>query len=236
MNILHALQFSQQCLNGIGQLGYEVEISTDFELAQKEMNKLGKHEFSPMLMAQANDFTSANCFWMFLKRDGRIIGGACAKYDDLERETVASYWERTLKRHYPVPGAQTVFVRAESAACQLRGRMVYMGDLFIQKEERGSPHLIRYYTHLLFVTVRMKWPDVDWIYVFLRSQEVFRGRVALYGFTDCVPGVLAWEDSINYRSVSDQLASISAERLAHIVTHYATEPGELMRFIVDGKG
>ena len=60
------------------KLGYDVLASDDFAEIETLVQQTGKPFRSPMFDTRRNDFTEGRAFWLFLKKDGVIVGGMAA--------------------------------------------------------------------------------------------------------------------------------------------------------------
>ncbi len=78
---------SNQCYDELRRRGVTLEVSTDFESSQKAMAEIvGKRSFTPGADTAKSDPMGRNSFWLFIRKDDDLIGGACANYYVLPAE------------------------------------------------------------------------------------------------------------------------------------------------------
>lgn len=160
--------------------GFEVEELAELGEVHGILEEVGKGYLTPYNSPYANDFTQANALWLVARKDGRPAFVGCARLEDLGSESVSDYWRRLFVRHH---GAQAVFSDVHpEVERELRGKLVYFGDLYVADWVRGSRDTLRAFVALGHLAVSLKW-DPDWVYCFIRERDVLRGAGALYGFT-----------------------------------------------------
>lgn len=227
MNIDHLADLIATCKAGLKEIGITVELCYDFARAERELLACGKPSFTPMMSVDHNSFTNEAFLWVLLKCDGVTIGGACAKYDNIRDEAIDAFWMRTLRRHYIEEFDTGAKVICDAETLNISGKVVYLGELFVAKNKRGSAKQLRLFVHLLFAYAGLKWADLDHIYVTMRADDIQNGKIHLYGFTEQTPWVIQWSGGSSGRFSSESIVSIPRAKLKHISRIYAEDPKRL---------
>lgn len=191
MRSIEFLKAGANCLDLLADHGLSVNQVHDFEEAQARMLALGKPGITPILSPDFTDFTEASGFWFFLTDGERDLGGTGARFDNIGGESVETYWPRLFRRNYPSGEGPTTQVPPNSAAQNLRGRLIYLGDLYFDSRVRGQRDVLETFIWLLHMTAALKW-DFDWIYAFMRQRDVELGFSVRYGFTRAIPNAQNW--------------------------------------------
>lgn len=160
---------------------FQVCAPTDFtEIVQQT----GRALQTPMMSISRNDFTLGTAFWLFLKLDGKCAGGCAAHFIDLRDEPFEQYLRRTSKEQY---GRQNdpITTVARPVSQEIRGRRVYLGELEIHLKYRGKLRALSAFVRMLQSISAIKWPDFDWMYVFIPFDHFKLTR--RYGFTWQMP-------------------------------------------------
>ena len=218
---LDLIKVGGECLGALAETGVEVEMIADFTVAQAIALEMGKPGFTAKLSSEYNDFTEENGFWLFMKEQGEYVASVATRYDNVGRESMRDYMIRTMRRHYPQEGGETLLEFTDALPPGFYGRMAYIGELFVRPDRRGSRQRLRYLMFLLHTCIASKWP-VDWIYAMMRDRDVKAGFATSYGFTVQLPGVARWAQPVpEGRGDSEWIVAISAAHLEHMVRHYA---------------
>ena len=188
--------------------------------------ELGKPKFIPRMDPNLNDFTEGNAFWIFLTDNGVPVASTAVRHERVGNESVTSFWKRTFRRHYPNADDQTIISVAQPAAARLRGNLIYVGELFVSENSRGSRDTLRLFMMLAHLSVMVRWP-VDWCYAFMRDRDVKLGFAARYGFTWQLPCAQVWANAPEGRSSSEWLVAVTREDLEHMFQAYAISPDSL---------
>lgn len=207
------------CLSGLARRGIAVDESSDFATCEQRMNAIGKASFTPMLSSEFNDLSKDQAAWLILRRDGSDIGGVAARLDSLNSETLSDFWDRSYRRLYH--GAGTL--RNSRDCDEISGNVMYMGEFFIAKEARGSRHLLSLFTHLLFSYAALRWQP-DWLYAFVRADDVRLGYASEYGFTRQYPGVHLWDKRPKGRAEGEYLVALPSGDLIRMAQFFREKP------------
>lgn len=226
-SILDFMTFFCTCARALHERGISVEESTDFRDCEARMHTIGKKSVTPMLSCDHHDLSKDHAVWLILRKDGRDIGGVAARCDTLISETLSEYWARSYARLYRGQGRLRSVSNTHRACDEIKGNVVYTGEFFIAPEMRGSRHLLSLYTHLLFTYCQMRW-NPDWIYAFVRADDVRRGYATEYGFTRQYPGAHIWDTIPKGRAVGEYLVAITSQELRDMATFFNLHPSNLL--------
>ncbi|WP_137701661.1 hypothetical protein [Marimonas lutisalis] len=173
----------------IERLGYDVRASTDFDEIQRLVAKTGRAKQTPMMSIPRNDFTSQRAFWLFLYKDGEVVGGIAAKYDQLGEESFSSYMRRTSREQY---GRDTDPIEriAKPVEDLIGGNVVYIGELEFHPDHRGRLILLEAVGKVMQGLAAVKWSDFDWMYAIIPEEHLKFDHI--YGFTLTVPDAFTW--------------------------------------------
>ncbi|MFP7672882.1 hypothetical protein ACG74X_05940 [Marivita sp. S0852] len=220
---LDVMTLFSTCLSGLAERGVSVHESSDFAQCEQRMTAIGKAGFTPMLSSDFNDLSKDHAGWLILHRDGRDIGGVAARLDSLNRESLSEFWARSYGRMYNGSGA----LKMSRNCDEIAGKVMYMGEFFIAKEARGSRHLLSLFTHLLFAYAALRWQP-DWLYAFVRADDVRLGYASEYGFTRQYPGVHLWDKRPKGRAEGEYLVALPAGDLMRMAQFFRERPSCLL--------
>ncbi|WP_120501632.1 hypothetical protein [Roseovarius sp. EL26] len=220
-NSLDLIKVGGECLGALAEDGIEVEMITDFVLAEQMTEAMGKPGLTPKLSSRYNDFTEESGLWLFMREEGEYIVSLAARYDNVGRESMREYMMRTMDRHYPNEDGQTLLDFTHALPPGFYGRMAYIGELFVRPDRRGSRQRLRYLMMLMHTCIAAKWP-VDWIYAMMRDRDVRAGFATNYGFTIQLPGVARWAQPVPQgRGDTEWLVALPEGHLSHMMHHYS---------------
>ncbi len=199
-------------INLLEKAGLTIEQTSDFSMIQKLIEKLGKPYLTPQLDMCVNDFTTANCFWVVVRRAGEVSALGGARLDDLTDTDVAGFMYRHFARHYE-GGLLSV---ADPVLRALYGRVAYVGDLYVSPTERGSLKLLSSAMIVCHMTISLKW-NPNCTYAFLRKSDVDRGAASRYGFTRVIPFSKEFSIPVPPRSNDECFAVLNREDLNYLI-------------------
>ena len=217
---------SARCLDNLKASGLEVSGIVDFELVDLLIEEMDKPYLTPVLAPANHDFTQENAFWLVAwnnEEPAMIIG---ARLEPLGTETVETYWKRTSRRHYPSGEGETIETVAPEVNKDLRGKLAYIGDLFVQRTHRGIPDLLENFMLFAHATIGLKW-DPDFTYAFMRNRDVRLGFANRYGFTRHFPSARTWVNPPDGRSNSEWLVSLPRSDRNHVIRNVVASHDEL---------
>lgn len=217
---------SARCLDKLHASGLEISGMVDFELVNILIEEMEKPYLTPVLAPTNHDFTQENAFWLVAwnnEEPAMIIG---ARLEPLGNESVETYWKRTSRRHYPCGDGETIETVAPEVNSELRGRLAYIGDLFVQRKHRGAAVLLENFMLLAHAAIGLKW-DPDFTYAFMRNRDVRLGFANRYGFTRHFPSARVWVNPPDGRSNSEWLVSLPRNDRNHVVRNVLSSDDEL---------
>lgn len=225
---LDICKLSGICLQYLEDQGFVVAETADYAGLEQQLPNIGKHLVSPTLRADFNDFSEARAFWLTLSRDGELVGLMGMRLDDLGREAVDGFWQRAFERQYKSAAGTHVKLELPQVVRTIKGRIVYMGDLYFAKKIRGNRPNLMCYLHLAHAVCFLKWQH-DWTYAFHRREDVLSGYADRYGFNNRWPGAQLWTNPPDYRSGEEYLSVLSREEFEQKASYYARHPDLLTR-------
>lgn len=170
--------------------GFQIFAPKDFTQIQDLVRQTGRGQQTPMMSIARNDFTLGNAFWLFLMVDGKCVGGCAAHMIDLREESFDNYLRRTSKEQYQ-RDEDPIDTIAEPVGQEIRGRVVYIGELELHPEFRGRLRALTAYTKVMQALIAVKWPDFDWMMAFVPLDH--SKLTGLYGFTWQMPYAIHWK-------------------------------------------
>ena len=182
-----------QHLATVHAAGYDVYAPRDYEEIPGLVERTGRQKQSPMLSISRNDFAHGDAFWLFLMRDGEAVGGCAAKFSDLRDEPFDAYLRRTSKAQYGRKSDPIATV-AGPIVEDLRGRLIYVGELELHPEHRGKVNLLFAFMRLLHGLAADMWSEFDWIYAFVPKEHV--KLCDGYGFSWKLPRAITWVEPV----------------------------------------
>ncbi|WP_238368259.1 hypothetical protein [Mesobacterium pallidum] len=196
--------------------GIDVREVVDFGEVSEIVRRAGKPYLTPFSSPDFNDFTSENVLWLVGEREGEPAFIGCARLEAIGAEHIESWWSRVFGRAY-APGQTPILNNVRpNVARELRGRIVYFGDLYVAPKMRGSREALRTFVALGHIAVSLKW-DPDWTYCFLRERDILRGAAAIYGFTRNFGRPFDWlRDPPAPRQASERLVALPREDLMQV--------------------
>lgn len=209
----------------------------DVEVITRMLHECSKHNVTPKMEHQNNDFNWTNHFWLFAIRDSRAIAGVSVRQDDIGEEHVASYWQRTYGRYYGLGDPFDII--GKDVIGFLSGRLAYVGEMHICKEARGRHDLAAKMSSLIQMTSILKFRP-DWVYAFVHERHALLGMPARYGFTRQFRAIRRWVEPPAGRSQTEWLCAVSAREVVHNakVINAIKEAGEvqdnLVSFVTSG--
>ena len=218
---LDLIKVGGACVQKLAQAGCDVEMITDFARAEALTEAMGKDSQTAKLSSKFNDFTEESGFWLFMKEADEYVTAVATRYDNVGRESMGDYMIRTMRRHYPQDGGETLLEFTNALPPGFHGRMAYIGELFVHPGHRGSRQKLRQFMMLLHTCIATKW-QVDWTYAMMRDRDVRAGFATAYGFSMQLPGVAKWVDPApKGRGSSEWLVALSEPHLDHLMHFYA---------------
>jgi hypothetical protein len=175
------------------QIGYTFEISNDFTEFAKQRRLLRNSDVSPMFDCSVSRELPDTGFWMSaLNAQGDIVGLQAFRLDDAQPNLAdwALGWMMGLyakRREMIIP--QQLHAPDHSLASLVRGRVVYHGEVWIEKHSRGCFDV---FPRLGMLLALVKWqPEAVWG-LFGESMAT-RGLALRMGYGHLEKSFLTWE-------------------------------------------
>lgn len=224
---LDVMKFFTTCQNGLHSRGLSVDETTRFDEAECRAALMGKTKVNPLMAREYHDLSRDDAFWLFLQQDGRDVGCVAARRDSLYSEGLSEFWRRSYQRCYGLKTEHVPHSQAPAVVEEIRGSVVYMGEFYIKPGSRGSRHQLALFTHFLFSYCMMKWRP-DWLYGFVRGDDIRKGYAGEYGFSRQVPGAQIWPSPPPGRQNDEYLVAVSRTDLFHMAKFYCSNPEFLL--------
>jgi len=227
---LNVALLAAECVARLSAGGIEVEQTSDFDRAMDCVGEMDKPYLTDFLSPRKNDFFESNCFWLILHgAGGNVSGMVGARMDETGSEPLSAYSNRKLRNLFPeeedVPIRQD---RLPRIAQEIRGRVVYTGDLFVGPGLRTTNRqMLRTLVLLLYSTIYLKWQPFDWLYAFLRDRDVSRGAPWLYHFPRVYPLAHSWTLRPSVQTGEHWLAAMDRLEFADMLSTYLAAPHRL---------
>jgi hypothetical protein len=194
--------------------GIEVDICEDFLVADALVAETGRLAQTPMFALGSQDFTAAEAFWLFAFQEGLAIGGTAARVIDLRHsERLDDYIHRTSAAYF---GPNRIASVARLLGDEMKGKIIYLGELEFSSDHRGSTRLLGAFVQLVQVLAATKWQDFDWMFCYVPKRHV--KFIDLYNFTIQIPSVITWRDPAPARMDSSHaMFAISRAHFEHFL-------------------
>lgn len=227
---LNVALLAAECTMRLQKEGIRVEQTSDFDLAMRTVSEMEKPYLTDFLSPWKNDFFENNCFWLILHaNDGTASGMIGARMDETGGEPLSSYSRRKLRNLFPDEADMPIRAdRLPRIADEIRGRVVYIGDLFMGPALRTTNRqLLRTLLMLHHCTIHLKWQPFDWLYAFLRDRDVSRGAPWLYHFPRVYPMAHSWTLRPSVQTGEHWLAAMDRGEFVDVLAAYLTAPHRL---------
>lgn len=216
---LNVIRRAAPHLAALDQAGLDLYAPEDFSEVAELVAQTGRATQTPMLSVSRNDFTLGTAFWVFLMQQGASVGGAAARLIDLRGESFENYLRRTSTEQYG-RARDPIAAVAPPVSDELRGRLVYIGELQLARNHRGNIGVLTAYARMIVALAAMKWPDFDWMYAFIPKEHV---KIAgLYGFTWYMPEAITWAEPVPQGRRNDHwMIALPKAHFAHVWRNHA---------------
>ncbi len=227
---LNIALLAAECVARLADAGIRVEQTSDFDLAIETVAEMDKPYLTEFMSPRKNDFFESNCFWLILRdARGAASGMVGARMDETGMEPLSSYSARKLRNLFPEEADEPIRPdRLPRIAQEIRGRVVYTGDLFVGAGLRTTNRqMLRTLVLLLYSTIYLKWQGLDWLYAFLRDRDVSRGAPWLYHFPRVYPLAHSWTLRPSVQTGEHWLAAMDRLEFADMLSTYLAAPHRL---------
>lgn len=227
---LNVALLAAECVLRLRKGGIIIQQTSDFDQAMETIANMGKPDLTDFLSPRENDFFESNCFWLFLHAaDSAPSGMIGARIDETGSEPLSSYSRRKLRNLFPEESDVPIRPdRLPRIAQEIRGRVVYIGDLFLGHQLRTTNRqLLRTFLMLHYCTIHLKWQGFDWLYAFLRDRDVSRGAPWLYHFPRVYPLAHSWTLRPSVQTGEHWLAAMDGREFIDVLSSYLAAPHRL---------
>lgn len=114
--------------------------------------------------------TERHSFWLFLYKDHMPVAKVATRYDLLGRESLRSFYSRTLRALHPNDRSAPPPDRFPAVTDTITGNVAFCGDLFVTKAARALdpvPSMIA----LNYMLMNLNWGTPDWTVCFVREAD-----------------------------------------------------------------
>ena len=173
--------------------GFAFRLSSDFTELVRLRREIRNSDVSPMFDPQAGRSLNERGFWMSVAdRDGKTIGLQAFRLDDADpnlAEWVLGWMMGLYARRREMIVPRAVMPPEHSLSHLIRGRIVYHGELWVDKHAKGCFPL---FPKLGMMLAMVKWqPEAIWA---LTGQSMAtRGHMVRMGYGHLEQGFLTWE-------------------------------------------
>jgi hypothetical protein len=194
--------------------GYSISVSNDLKKLDQTKLAVRGYRVGPMHDPEVCNFDNERAFWMQLEDgDGTPVGLQAFRHDHIDTslaDWLPNYMIGVYMRRQELMVPSHSNAPMGSVAENLRGNLVYHGELWLAKHVKAR-NVFDSFTRLgLFLSV-IKWnPDAIWA---LTSEQMARhGHLGRIGYTTVERGILRWQwaskdvDSVEYLAVVNQNA------------------------------
>lgn len=216
------IRLASICTKRLTDKGIDLYVSKNMEEFELTMGKLDKPASHPMIAVTHHDLSPTNSFGLLCKKDGRVFAGTAARFLDIGSMPLSYHLQSSYKRFYGSNTQSPVHQFTKAAATDISGQIVYLGELFIDRKDRGDPDVARCILHYILVLSALKWKPT-WFYGFMSAANALKGRATQYGFTRQYPGAQIWKTEGNRRSTGEYLIALTFDELVSTAKFFATE-------------
>lgn len=203
------------CTLGLKRKGLTINKLDNFSEVTFVIEKLGKDYLTPTMSPFLNDFTPANCFWLLLETEDQVIAMGGGRLDDLGGCPVTEFWDNMLCRQYNRPRGELLKNFHPAADRIIKGRIAYLGDLFVHKEHRWlsrNAEVVTWFAHFAQMYAHQLW-DPDLTYSFIPEHNKRRDAQSHYGYERVLQNVMEWIDPPSPRTSGEACAIIERQSL-----------------------
>ncbi|MEL6795074.1 MAG: hypothetical protein AAFU55_02660 [Pseudomonadota bacterium] len=221
MNELDVSELVGICRGKLREQGFEIEQVVNTSYALDIISQMEKPYQTRHLSSDFHDFSTKNSFWMMVKKEEEYVGCVGVRWDDIGDEPIVSWWNRQGARLYGVAG-QNILLEAPIPRfmSDVRGRLVYIGDLFLITRSDVTRRLpLRSLMFLVYSISYMRW-EVDWIYSFIKDKHAKKGFPAIYAASHQYPGVQRWRNEPAERDSSEWFTCSSVDDFKYLAGYY----------------
>jgi hypothetical protein len=196
----------------LAQLGFAAKVELDMQQMHVVKQRVREMPVAPMHDPNVCDLTNNRGYWMSLESADKSVVGLqafrCDYIDTSLADWCAPYMIGVYMRRHELMIPSHALPPRDSISERLRGRLVYHGEIWIDKAVRNR-RVFEAFTRLGLLIALIKWnPDAVW--GLASSQMAGHGHVGRIGYTTIERGFLRWEwasegiDPVEYLCVIDR--------------------------------
>jgi hypothetical protein len=218
-NPLAVAQLVSRLAGELENHGLAIAIDDNFRTMDSVKSKCRSSAISPMFDAAVNDFSGSRAFWMSLCNDkGEIVALQAFRCDTVETSLAdwcVPYMIGLYMRRQELLVPTHASAPKGSIAERLSGRLVYHGELWIDRQLRPRT-ITDTFSRLGLLLSLLKWhPDAIWA---LTSHSMAtHGYSGKLGYPYLEPGFLRWEWVSDGIEANEYLGVIDRQALCQYV-------------------
>jgi hypothetical protein len=194
------------------QLGFDATVDGDMQLMHAAKREARGFEIAPMHDPNVCELSNNRGFWMgLINSDRKVVGLQAFRCDYIDTSLAdwcAPYMIGVYMRRHELMVPSHAKPPRDSISEKLRGRLVYHGEIWVDKQVRNR-RVFEAFTRLGLLVALVKWnPDAIW--GLASSQMAGHGHVSRIGYSTIERGFLRWEwasegiDPVEYLCVIDR--------------------------------
>lgn len=173
--------------------GLTLQESADFQAFEAAVEASDDRYLMEDFSSRFFDLHGSNAFWIgVLDGEGQVASLQAAKLEDLRDRPLARFWQQQQRRIFadPAGGAPRFGEDHAADAFELRGRIVYHGNLWLRRDLRGKG-LAEKLTQMGFLVALLKWQP-DWLYGLMAEASALKGFGLRVGYRRFAPRGTHW--------------------------------------------
>lgn len=210
----------------IRSAGLRLKESTDFSLFEDTIRATEDRYLMEDFSGKFFDLHGTSAFWIGAwDKSGEPVSVQAAKIEDLRDRSLGQYWQQQQRRIFVDP-SQDAELGDEHAhdAFFIRGRIVYHGNLWLRRQERGKG-LAEALTQLGFLISLLKWSP-DYLYGLMAARNAMKGFGIRVGYRRFAPRGTHWVKSPEHVRPDDWLVYSTRNDLITLARTVAAEGPE----------
>ena len=204
--------------------GRSVQQTENFEAIVEELHSSSKGRINDEASPYVNELSGLNASYIVVRDDrGRLEGFSAVRKLEIGEERLVGHWRRQFRRIYGKGTEAFEDADAPPPAYEIKGRVGFISDIFIEKTARGAGRLDATSILILaFGVMAVKW-NPDWIYGFTKNRDVKRGLAARYLATGLFPSAVKWKVETPNRRDDDWLLCLSRTDYRYVLRRFLDE-------------
>ncbi|WP_373505004.1 hypothetical protein [Aestuariivirga sp.] len=175
------------------EMGLTFQTSSDFAELARLRKRLRDSDVSPMFDPQASRSLSERAFWMSVTdAGGKVVGLQAFRLDDADpnlAEWVLGWMMGLYARRHEMIVPRGMMPPEHSLSHLIRGRVVYHGELWIDKHAKGC---FPVFPRIGMLLAMVKWQP-EGIWALTGQSMATRGHMVRMGYGHLEQSFLTWE-------------------------------------------